>query len=88
MSRAGDGPNFNPIGANGHKGRINLWSLGEPPPLPRIRRNTDDPTKRPMNTIPRDGRKVLVITKRGDKFSLYANPELDRSPYSGWWPMP
>ncbi len=86
MSRAGDGPNFNPRGANGHKRRINLWSLGEPPSLPKIRRKTDDPTRQPIKTIPKDGRKVWVIDKRGEKYTLHAHPELDCSPYLGWWP--
>ncbi len=85
MSRAGDGPNFNPSGANGHKRRINLWSLGAPPSLPKIR-TTDDPTRQPMKTISKDGRKIWVITKRGEKFKLNALPELDCSPYLGWWP--
>jgi hypothetical protein len=84
MSKVGDGPNFNPKGANGHKRRINLWSLGEPPPLRKITKNTDDPTMQPIKTIPKDGRKVWVLTKQGDKHSLYANAELDGSPYLGW----
>lgn len=86
MSRAGEGPNFNPRGANGHPRRINLWSQGEPRSLPRIRRNAADPTMQPMATIPTDGRKVWVKPKQGDKHTLFALPELDRSPYLGWWP--
>jgi hypothetical protein len=42
----------------------------------------------PMSRVPAHGRRIYALQRGGKATIIYANPELCREPYLGWWPLP
>lgn len=42
----------------------------------------------PIETAPKHGKRIYALTDEGKAMVVYANPELDRSIYVAWWPLP
>lgn len=47
-----------------------------------------EPTWQPMSKVPKHGRRIYLLERGGQARIAYANPELDRSNFLAWWPVP